>query len=262
MDGCLRLCLTVCLPACLPVDLRMCPGLSACILSCLVLSGLVLSYLVRGSQRDDLIPAIGCDRWLDGRSPAHERGRQGHTRHPLRPRIRRRACRIAPHPPTHTPTHPHTHTHPPAACSLSLLTACCWPAACQCTQAGSPPSIPGGATLVFDVELISIASATGGVASSGAAAVSSSSGGGGAGVSHHRSGWLLPTPPAESELPNLFRKLDPRQQGQATRSAGVVVVCPCVQPVKAENLIAAGISPLWCRSTDDYNVHHFVAPRF
>jgi hypothetical protein len=124
-------------------------------------------------------------------------------------------------------------------------------------QAGSPPSIPGGATLVFDVELVSVQSASGGgVSSSGAAGQSNMIG------FDDRSiigGWLHPTPPENAVLPNLFQK---KSQVGRQQPSGVVVVCPCVQRIEPESLIAAGISPLWCRATDDYNVHHFVQPKF
>ena len=126
-------------------------------------------------------------------------------------------------------------------------------------QAGSPPSIPGGATLVFDVELISVQSANGtsGVSSNGVAGQSYWAMG--STDSNSVSGWLLPSPPATAVVPDLFRK---KVNVGEQQPSGVVVVCPCAQQVKPENLIAAGISPLWCRATDEYNVHHFVQPRF
>ena len=129
-------------------------------------------------------------------------------------------------------------------------------------MAARPPessSIPGGATLIFDVELVSVqtASGGGGVSSSGAAGQSNSTTG--FDDSTAIGGWLHPTPPANTVLPDLFRK---KSQIGRQQPSGVVVVCPCVQQVEPDNLIAAGISPLWCRATDDYNVHHFVQPKF
>ena len=80
-------------------------------------------------------------------------------------------------------------------------TLCVCVCVCVCVQAGSPPNIPGGATLVFDVELVSVkvAGGGGGVSSSGAAGHSYSA--------MNSGGWLQPSPPpAATALPNLFRK--------------------------------------------------------
>ena len=52
-----------------------------------------------------------------------------------------------------------------------------------------------------------------------------------------------------------------RGVGRDVRPATAITVCPCVQPIKAENLIAAGISPLWCRTVDKRTYNDFVAPR-
>ena len=52
-----------------------------------------------------------------------------------------------------------------------------------------------------------------------------------------------------------------RGVGRDVRPTTAITVCPCVQPIKAENLIAAGISPLWCRTVDKRTYNDFVAPR-